>query len=466
MNLLVSILLVLALVGVLIYIIAENQQPTQTLVWVVVIVFLPVIGLILYFLVGHRPLRKSLLPPAERKALWQLVRDSQAPHKTVAPAPFAKLDRLQRQLGQGEPLGGNALRTYTKFDAMIDDLVADMEQARDHIHFQFFKFENDAVGRRMAELLIRKAREGVRVRVQYDDLANIFRRKFYRQLKGAGIEVKPFLAVNFPFISPDTNFRNHRKIVVVDGRVGYAGGMNIAERYGKGLDWGPWRDTHLRIEGPAVAELQLSFLADWRFSSGELLAETRYFPSCEAAGETPVQIVTTDPLGPWHAAMQGLIQLLGTARDYVYLQTPYFVPTSTMMLALKNAALSGLDVRVMMPERSDGTLTNLASRSYVKEALSAGVKIYFYQGGFLHAKTIVCDDCFASVGSTNLDVRSFTLDFEIDAYCYDPAFAAQQKAIFERDMAQSVAINLEAWMARPRWEKLKESLARLFSTLL
>ena len=210
----------------------------------------------------------------------------------------------------------------------------------------------------------------------------------------------------------------------------------------------------------------MSFLADWRFSSGELLAEPRYFPACAAKGETRVQVVRSDPMGPWHAAMQGLIQLLGTARDYVYLQTPYFIPTATMMLALKNAALSGLDVRVMMPERGDGLLTTLASKSYVKEALSAGVKIYLYRGGFLHAKTIVSDDAFASVGSTNLDVRSFTLDFEVDAYCYDPAVAAQQKAVFEQDMAQSVRLELQEWLSRPNWEKLKESLARLFSPLL
>lgn len=466
MNLFFSTLLVLALIGVLIYIIAENQHPTQTLAWVVVIIFLPVVGLILYFLVGHRPVRKHLLPPAEREALQQLVREAQAPFRGAAPAPYTKLDSLQQALGQGASLGGNATRLYTAFGPMLEDLLVDLAQARDHIHFQFFKFEDDPVGRRVAELLVRKAREGVRVRVQYDDLANIFRKKFYRELKDAGIEVRPFLAINFPFISPDSNFRNHRKIVVVDGRAGYLGGMNIAERYGKGLDWGPWRDTHLRIEGPAVAELQVSFLADWRFSSGELLAEPRYFPACAAKGETRVQVVRSDPMGPWHAAMQGLIQLLGTARDYVYLQTPYFIPTATMMLALKNAALSGLDVRVMMPERGDGLLTTLASKSYVKEALSAGVKIYLYRGGFLHAKTIVSDDAFVSVGSTNLDVRSFTLDFEVDAYCYDPAVAAQQKAVFEQDMAQSVRLELQEWLSRPNWEKLKESLARLFSPLL
>ncbi len=466
MSLFFNIVLVLALIGILIYIIAENQHPTQTLAWVLVIVFLPVVGLILYFLVGHRPVRKQLLPEAERLLLQQRVTESQAQYIAPAPDPYAKLDSLQRKLGQGTPLAGNATRIYTQFYSMLDDLLADMEQARDHIHFEFFKFEDDKVGRRVAELLIRKAREGVRVRVQYDDFANIFRKEFYRELKGAGIEVKPFLAINFPFISPDANFRNHRKIVVVDGRVGYLGGMNIAERYGEGLSWGSWRDTHLRIEGPAVAQLQVAFLSDWRFSSGELIAEPRYFPASTTVGETPVQVVVTNPTDAWHAAMQGLIQLLGTARKYVYLQTPYFIPTSTMMLALKNAALSGLDVRVMLPERSDSLLTGLASKSYIKEALAAGVKIYLYQGGFLHAKTIVSDDAFASVGSTNLDVRSFTLDFEIDAYCYDPAVAVQQKAIFEQDMAQSVAVDLDAWLARPRWEKLKESLARLFSPLL
>ena len=466
MSLFFSVLLAMALVGVLIYIIAENQHPTQTLAWVLVIVFLPVFGLILYFLVGHRPIRKQLLPEEERLLLEQRVHEAQAGHECQVPAPYRKLDCLQRKLNQGAPLGGNALRLYTQFSPMLDDLLVDLEQASDHIHFEFFKFEDDAVGRKVAEVLIRKAREGVLVRVQYDDFANLFRKKFYRELKGAGVLVERFLAVNFPFISADSNFRNHRKIVVVDGRVGYLGGMNIAERYGKGLGWGIWRDTHLRIEGPAVARLQLAFLSDWRFSSGKFCSEARYFPALEAVGESPVQVVASSPMSPWHEAMQGIIQLLGNARKYVYLQTPYFVPTATMMMALKNAALSGVDVRIMFPQRGDGLFTTLASKSYVKEALTAGVKIYLYQEGFLHAKTIVSDDTFTSVGSTNLDVRSFTLDFEIDAYCYDPAVALQQKAFFLQDLEYSVAVDLQTWNERPRWEKLKESLARLLSPLL
>lgn len=466
MGLLLSILLGLALVGVLIYIIAENQHPTQTLAWVVVIVFLPVIGLLLYFLVGHRPVQKQQLSPEDKLQLQQCVSGTRARYPFTTSMLYQKVNTLQQQLGQGVPLSGNAVRIYNRFYAMLADMMNDMEQARDHIHFEFFKFEDDAVGRQVAELLKRKVREGVEVRVQYDDLANLFRKKFFRELKDAGVQVKPFLAVNFPFISPDSNFRNHRKIVVVDGHVGYLGGMNIAERYGEGLDWGPWLDTHLRIEGPAVCQLQVAFVSDWRFSSRKLLSEPRYFPVSEAAGETPVQVVASSPMSSWHAAMQGLIQLLGDVNDYIYLQTPYFIPTSSMMLALKNAALAGVDVRVMFPERSDGLLTGLASKSYVKEALSAGVRIFLYQGGFLHSKTIVCDDDFASVGSTNLDVRSFTLDFEIDAYCYDPAVAAQQKAFFLKDMEKCVEVTVESWSSRSRWEKFKESLARLFSPLL
>lgn len=467
MSGLLSILLTLALVGVVIYIIACNHHPIQTLAWVLVIIFLPVVGLILYFLVGHRPSRKRLLPPHEWDILKQRVSDVQSAYRHERPDDFSDVSRLVARTNRSLPLSGNAVRLYTSFYTMLDDLIADLEQARDHIHFEFFKFEDDPCGRRVAEVLMRKAREGVAVRVQYDDLANLRRKKFYGELKAAGIEVEPFIALTLPFLSADTNFRNHRKVVVIDGQVGYLGGMNIAERYGKGLDWGPWRDTHMRLEGPAVAELQVAFLCDWRFSSKTLLGDLRYFPSMEAKGETLVQLLASGPMDEWHVAMQGFVQLLATARDYVYVQSPYFVPTSEVMLALKNAALAGKDVRVMIPRRGDsGPLVPLASKSYLSEVLASGVKIYFYDKGFLHAKTIVADDCFASVGSTNIDVRSYHLDFEIDAYMYDRAVAAQLKEFFLRDIEDAELVTPEKWAQRSRFEKLKESLARLFSPLL
>lgn len=314
---------------------------------------------------------------------------------------------------------------------------------------------------------MRKARSGVEVRLQYDDLGNLRRKKFYRELKAAGIQVRPFLALTLPFISENINFRNHRKIVVIDGRIGYLGGMNIAERYGAGLPWGPWRDTHLRVEGPAVAELQTSFLCDWRFSKGELLAEPRYYPSCGKAGDTLMQIISSGPMDEWHVAMQGLVRLISNARQYVYIQSPYFVPTASVMLAMKNAALAGVDIRVMFPWRGDaGQLVSLASKSYVREALAAGVKIYFYRKGFLHSKTVVSDDAFTTIGSTNVDVRSYTLDFEINAYLYDRDMALRMKEAFLRDQADSEQADLARWQHRPLFEKFKESFARLLSPLL
>lgn len=468
MGSILSILLALALVGIVVYIIAENKHPIQTLAWILVIVFLPVIGLLLYFLVGHRPTRKQLLPPEESAILARRVAEATTTIPAASiPEDQQRLAQLMEKISGNGLLAGNATRVYTDFYRMFDDLLSDLKQARDHIHFEFFKFEDDAVGRRVAGILMQKAREGVSVRVQYDDVANLSRKAFYRELKEAGVQVAPFLALTLPFLSADTNFRNHRKVVVIDGRIGYTGGMNIALRYGDGLKWGPWRDTQLRLEGPAVLQLQTAFLSDWRFSSKELLSAPRYFPLARQMGDNTVQLLATSPTDPWHVSMQGLVQLLSEAKEYVYLQSPYFVPTATVMLALQNAALSGVDVRVMIPWKGDGgPLVPLASKSYVAEALAAGVKICFYKGGFLHAKTVVADDRFASIGSTNIDVRSYTLDFEIDAYLYDVDLAQQMKAIFIQDLEHCEKVDAETWAKRPRWQKFKESLARLLSPLL
>ena len=467
MSTTLSILLTLALIGIVIYIIAENQHPVHTMAWVLVIVFLPVAGLVLYFLIGHRPSRRRLIPREESAALKQLTCEAQAGHPADVPQAYQRLVSLMDEMNQSRPVGGNALRPYLAFYPMLDDMIGDLERARDHIHFEFFKFENDEAGQRVAEVLKRKVKEGVVVRVQYDDLANLSRRKFYRELKKTGIQVKSFIALTLPFLSPDTNFRNHRKVVVIDGKVGYLGGMNIAKRYGDGLSWGPWRDTHLRVEGPAVAELQTAFLTDWRFSSGELLSLPRYYPAIPASGDKSVQIISSGPMDEWNVAMQGFVQLLSNARSYVYLQTPYFIPTASVMLALKNAALSGVDVQVMIPWRTDnGPLVALASRSYVAEALGAGVKIWFYRKGFLHSKTVVSDDSFTTIGSTNVDVRSYMLDFEINAYVYDRELALQMKEAFCKDREGAELVELAQWKKRSPFEKLKESLARLFSPLL
>ena len=307
------------------------------------------------------------------------------------------------------------------------------------------------------------------MRVQFDDAANLTlpKRRFYRWLRSQGVQVHPFLKVVIPFISNNANYRNHRKVVVIDGKVGYAGGMNIADRYSDGIHGGIWRDTHFRVTGPAVAELQTSFLTDWQFSSKEFLFSKKYFPKAVAEGNVKMQIATSGPMDEWHVIMQGMLNLIAQSDRYIYIETPYFIPSETILMSLRNAALSGLDVRIILPERMDrGVLTGLATRSYIEPMLVAGARVFFYKKGFIHAKSIVVDDRTSTVGSTNIDNRSFDQDFEINAFFYDVPVAERLRDDFMKDQADSVEISLAEWSARGRIKRFKESVARLFSPLL
>ena len=232
---------------------------------------------------------------------------------------------------------------------MYGDLLADLESARHHIHFQFFKFEDDELGRKAEEILSRKAREGVEVRLQIDDLANLTRRGFYRRMEKNGVQVEPFVRVRFLLVNSDTNYRNHRKNVVIDGRIGYTGGMNIAKRYAVGIRSGIWRDSHIRVTGPVVAEMQSAFLMDWKFSTKHLLDDPVYYPAVPRTGDLLMQVATSGPMGEFRVIMQAMLRILAESRHYVFIQTPYFIPTEAVMLALRGAALSGVDVRLMLP---------------------------------------------------------------------------------------------------------------------
>ena len=344
--------------------------------------------------------------------------------------------------------------------------VADLEAAQHHIHFQFFKFEDDETGRKAEEILARKSEEGVEVRLQIDDLANLTRRRFYRRMAERGVQVRPFYRVRL-LLSSETNYRNHRKNVVIDGRVGYTGGMNIAKRYAGGGKSGTWRDTHIRVAGPVVAEMQTAFLVDWKFSTKQLLDDPIYYPRIPAAGSLMLQVATSGPMGEYRVIMQGLLRMLSESREYVYIQTPYFVPNEAMVTALRNAALSGVDVRLMLPRRGDvNFIVTLAGRSYVSDVVSAGVKVYLYEPGFLHAKTIVADDGVVSIGSANLDIRSFEQDFEINAFIYDRTLARKMRAQFLEDQHACRFVDASAWLSRPATVRFWESVARLFSPLL
>ncbi len=361
----------------------------------------------------------------------------------------------------------NQIETYPDFRQMVQQLLEDIEEAEQFIHVQFFKFEGDVVGQSIGNALAKKAKEGVEVRLLYDDLANLKSKWYYRKLQEQGIEVCGFGPTHSPFLRKKDNYRNHRKVVVIDGKKGYLGGMNIADRYYQGLSWGEWRDTQIRIQGPAVAQLQQAFLSDWRYASGTLLASPHYFPKVESMGEIPVRVITSGPIGDGPTIMKEFCRMVDESQHYVYWESPYFIPTKEVMRSICNAARRGVDVRIILPPKGDrGIMTPLASKSYMQEALGAGVHIYFYQKGYMHSKIMVCDDCKATVGSTNIDPRSYLLDMEINAFIESIEYAKEIKKIFLADEKESELITPKKWSERPICHHIEERLARLFSAQL
>lgn len=457
------------ILGTILVIISENRNPVKTIAWCVVLAFMPVIGLLLYILFGMDNRHRRLIKEddlSRLKGITEIIQGEDI--SSDIPAQYKPLAGMLHKMNQAYPLSGNNVEIITDFQTMSDRLIADIGSARQHINMLFFKFEDDEVGRRIADALIKKAEEGVQVRLIYDDAGNLMvPRRFYKKLRKHGLQVRGFIKIFLPILSRDYNSRNHRKVVVIDGKVGYMGGMNIAQRYAEGLKWGIWRDTQIRIMGPAVSELQTSFLTDWKFTKGDTPDLGLMYPYNAPCGNTLMQIVTGGPMDKWNAMMQAYMTAIVSARSYAYLQSPYFIPPEPIMKVLQNAALGGVDVRVMIPYRGDkGVLPPWASRSYIKEALNAGIRMYLYRKGYMHAKTLVIDDSLVTIGSTNLDFRGFEQDFEINAFMYDENLARQQHDLFIEDQKDAELIDPLEWDKRPLLDKAKESAARIFSQVL
>lgn len=321
----------------------------------------------------------------------------------------------------------------------------------------------------MSDALIAKAAEGVEVRVIHDDVGCwSVPSRFYERMREGGVEVHAFMPVRFPAFTSKVNYRNHRKIAVFDGRVGYVGGMNIALRYVKGLGAQAWRDTMVRIHGNVVYGLQRAFLVDWFFVDRTLITDRRYYPEFPLPQtECLAQVVTSNPIDPWPKIEQGFVRVIHSARQYVYIETPYFLPTEPVLFALRTAALSGVDVRLMIPRKADSKFVAWASRSFVKEIADAGVRVLFYDRGFNHSKLLVSDDLLATIGSTNVDFRSFEHDFESNVFFYDQAMALRVKQVFLDDEADSIPLDqLREGASRGLLLRLWESLVRLMSPLM
>lgn len=335
---------------------------------------------------------------------------------------------------------------------------------------EYFVIFDDRLGKELIDILCEKAREGVKVRLIYDDVGSNISKKYKRRMTGAGVSHYPFMPVLFSNSTSKLNYRDHRKIVVIDGAIGYVGGINLDQKYDNTYDNARyWRDTHLRLRGGAVGALQSSFVLSYNFvSKGELPIEAHFFPHVKPDVQNPVavQMAASGPDTDWANIMEAFFCAITSAKKRIYLTTPYFMPNEAILTAMATAARSGVDVRIILPYESDSWAAQYASDSYIEECLESGIKIYRYCKGFVHAKTMVVDDMFSSVGTANLDYRSFALNFEINALIYNEGCNKELADIFMADLNDCDGVELERWKNRGIQRKLKESFSRLWAPLL
>lgn len=450
-------------------VVLNNRVPVKTLAWVLVILGVPFLGLFVYYVFGRDYRRRRLI---NRRSLTQIQKKCFSVYNSAkvveeVPEHYVSLVKFFKNVADAYPTANNSVEIIQDGACFFSRLIREIYAAKDHIHVQFYIFMDDAMGRLLRDVLIDKAREGVEIRLLYDDVG-CWRvdGNFFEEMRCEGMYVQAFLKERFPMLSSSLNYRNHRKIVVIDGKTAFVGGMNVADRYVTGGEWGKWRDVMLCVSGEAVYGMQVSFLIDWYFADRSLVSGARYFPKIDVPAGPIMQIVVSNPIGRWREMLQGMGYLISNCKEYLYIQTPYFMPSDFVLTAILNLALAGVDVRIMVPERSDSSITELASRSFLGDVMYAGVKVYLYRGGFLHSKMLVCDGKVASVGSANIDFRSFECNFEINSFVYDEGVAGRLKAAFLEDMRSCRLFTYKEYKECSLWQRFKESLARLFSPVL
>ena len=464
-------LYVAIMIPAIIRVLLDNRQPAKTMAWILVLAFMPFVGIIFYIFFGQntrkeRHISDRSMDQLTKRSMLEFVEQE----NLHLPANNKPLMNLFTNQNWAFPFKDNRVDIFTDGYEFICSLLYNIGKAQHHIHLDTYIFEDDALGYLVADALIDKAEQGVEIRVIYDDVGCWkVKDSFFERMRDAGIDVHAFMPVRFPAFTSKVNYRNHRKLCVIDGKVGFIGGMNIAKRYVKGTGKQPWRDTHLRIEGGGVYALQRAFLIDWYFVDRTLITNRVYYPPVDIhiSNSCLVQVVTSSPIAPWPDIMQGYVRILLQAQKYVYMETPYFLPTEPVLFAMRTAALAGVDIRLMIPRKADAKLVEWASRSYVMEAIEAGVKVYLYMGGFNHSKLLVSDDNLCTVGSTNIDFRSFENNFEANAFFYDEEMAQRIKTIYLKDESQSILVDdVSYFVKRPFMKRLFESIVRLLSPLL
>lgn len=480
--LIIEIIYIVILILVCLKIIFDTRSTTKTLAYLLFAVFVPLAGIIFYLFFGTNYRKKKIYSKKLIKnevltnALeTQLYRYSKTVFEEHIQSIGNKKELVRLLLkGNKSPLTArNAVKLLVNGEEKFPELLQALRNAKDHIHIEYYIFEDDEIGRSIEDVLIEKANEGIAIRFIYDDFGSrSLRKRLVKRLRANSIAASPFFEINFIAFANRINYRNHRKIIIIDGRTGFVGGINVSDKYinKPGDKKRYWRDTHLRIDGPGVHQLQYLFLCDWNFCAHENLSPNgAFFPATEAIGQEQnkiVQIAASGPDSERPILLFSILKSIELATNEILITSPYFIPGDSLLDALTIASLSGISVKLLVPGISDSYLVNFAAQSYYNELLKAGVEIYLYKKGFVHAKTLVIDREIAIVGTANMDFRSFDLNFEVNALLYDTEIAIQLSDVFYDDITHSEKIDPMSWMQRPRLHQLFEKIARLVSPLL
>lgn len=476
----IELLVVLGHIAVIgLVLLARRRDPSATLAWILFIVLLPILGVLVYLLVGRTRMRWTVKRASRAEARLRAAlarhdmcgRLQRGRRRSLDPRTEAQV-QLGNALASTPASSGNTTRVLNDAITTYREMLDSIELAENHVHVEFYIIQPDTIGIALRDQLTKKAASGVKVRVLYDAIGSMaLPSDFFDPLRAAGGHAACFapLAKLLPRVRhrDRVDFRNHRKIVVVDGYIGFTGGINVGREYlGLDPDIGRWRDTHIRIEGPAVLSLQQAFLQDWLMTTGETLDNERYLAVRSTDGNCLVQIIDSGPDRIWPAMELYHAQAIGLSRTRVWITNPYFIPSQTIESALVLAALRGVDVRLLLPKKSDSTLVAMASHSYYGTLLQAGVRIFEYEQGFVHAKTMVIDDWVSTIGSANMDMRSFNLNWELNAFVFDADLCRTVSKHFRVDLEAATETTLEAERHVNLGLRLVRAIARLLSPML
>ncbi|AXT62331.1 cardiolipin synthase [Aquimarina sp. AD10] len=459
-------------VSIVIRLLLNGMRPTKTLAWLLTIFTIPVGGMFLYLMLGRNRRKNKLFRLKHTPEINSYIKEVQKYHEFITDQERKEHQKIMSLITKNSsfpPSTGNSLRLLKNGNATFQAIFEALEKAKHFIHLEYYIFEEGKLSQGLFELFERKIKKGVAIRILYDGIGSISLNKLYiNKLKEIGVEIYKFLPIRFGKFLSSINYRNHRKIIVIDDQIAFTGGINVSDKYVQGdPNLGAWHDMHLQLEGPIVHSLQAIFAMDWYLvSSDDNILKTSYFyPHKNAIGST-AQIVHSGPDSDFSATQHMYFSIINEAQDYVYITNPYIIPGESILDALKVASMSGVDIRLLLSKKSDNAIVKWCVRSYFERLLQAGVKIYLFPEGFVHSKTIVSDDTISSVGTTNLDIRSFEQNYEVNAVIYDDSFAISLKNDFLNDCHKSIQLNYDTFVKRPWHHKLKEGIAKVFSPVL